>query len=395
MIEGGLDGAASTGLGRLGGALGTRALGGAASRLPSLGSRMPGGSAVKAGGGSSARAAATKSGGSRGGIGGGGGSSARAVDRSSGGGSPQAGSGRRQETDCHSFDPSTRVLLADSSSRPISALNIGDKVAATDPHSGRTEAKRVTQLHLNQDRNLTDVTVRDKSSGKRTVLKTTEHHPFWDTTERRWVDAGQLTPGHRLLVHDDKRLEGDGTGAGMGGGGPGRQVTVTAVRNHTGNQPMHDLTVADTHTYYVLAGDTPVLVHNNDPAFAGRACDVPRLERSAERINGALDPIAQSQRDTVVMSTESGPDLVASGVRDIDPRQRAAMGGSELEARLPGHHAEVTANERAKDLGLHPRALYSYPHAICPACRQYLEEEGYRISPDGMSAVMRTFRKEN
>ncbi|WP_432954152.1 polymorphic toxin-type HINT domain-containing protein [Micromonospora haikouensis] len=70
-------------------------------------------------------------------------------------------------------------------------------MAATDPDSGRTEAKRVTQLHLNQDRNLTDVTVRDKSSGKRTVLKTTEHHPFWDTTERRWVDAGQLTPGHR------------------------------------------------------------------------------------------------------------------------------------------------------------------------------------------------------
>jgi hypothetical protein len=27
---------------------------------------------------------------------------------------------------------------------------------------------------------------------------------------------------------------------------------------------MRDLTVADTHTYYVLAGKTPVLVHNNN-----------------------------------------------------------------------------------------------------------------------------------
>ena len=25
---------------------------------------------------------------------------------------------------------------------------------------------------------------------------------------------------------------------------------------------MHDLTIADTHTYYVVAGATPVLVHN-------------------------------------------------------------------------------------------------------------------------------------
>ncbi|WP_433346316.1 LamG-like jellyroll fold domain-containing protein [Micromonospora sp. CA-111912] len=264
MIEGGLDGALSAGLGRFGGAIGTKALGGAASRLPSLGSRMPGGSAVKAGGGSSARAAATKSGGS-------GGSPARAASRSSGRNSPAPGPARRQEQGCHSFAPSTRVLLADGSSRPISDLNIGDEVAATEPDSGKTEAKRITQLHINQDRDLTDVTVRDTKSGKQTVLKTTQNHPFWDATEQHWVNAGQLKAGHRLLVHDDKRLEGDGTGAGMGGGGPGRQVTITAVHNFTGNQRMHDLTVADIHTYYVLAGTTPVLVHNcGDGGMYGR-----------------------------------------------------------------------------------------------------------------------------
>lgn len=31
-----------------------------------------------------------------------------------------------------------------------------------------------------------------------------------------------------------------------------------------GLRDMRDLTVADTHTYYVIAGDTPVLVHNNN-----------------------------------------------------------------------------------------------------------------------------------
>ncbi|MFI6164720.1 LamG-like jellyroll fold domain-containing protein [Micromonospora haikouensis] len=350
MIEGGLDGAASAGLGRLGGALGTRALGGAANRLPSLGSRMPGGSAVKAGGGSSARAAATKSGGSRGGSGGGGGSSARAVDRSSGGGSPQAGSGRRQEN-CHSFDPSTRVLLADGSSRPISALNIGDKMAATDPNSGRTEAKRVTQLHLNQDRNLTDVTVRDKSSGKRTVLKTTEHHPFWDATERRWVDAGQLTPGHRLLVHDDKRLEGDGTGAGMGGGGPGRQVTVAAVRNHTGNQPMHDLTVADTHTYYVIVGDTPVLVHNcgsGSPDYMDGAHNYTAGGHSVtyKETATAVGSDSRTLRNLANVRNDGMHDVVAHGTRDgyIDLDGEITNGGQLVDAiRANPHYREGQA----------------------------------------------------
>ncbi|GID31902.1 hypothetical protein Abr02nite_68850 [Paractinoplanes brasiliensis] len=296
---------------------------------------------------------------------------------------------------CHSFAPDTRVLMADGTTRPIAEVNVGDKVTTTDPSTGQSSDQQVTLLHANRDRELTDVTVstapaaapRTEGEGKggrstrgptESTLETTAHHPFWDATAGAWVDAAELTPGTSTLVGPDGQIQ-----------------YVTAVHNFTGTEVMRDLTVATTHTYYVLAGTTPVLVHNNDAAFAGRACDVPRLGRSAERINGSLDPIARSQRDTVVMSTDNGPDLVASGVRDIDPRQRAAMGGSELEARLPGHHAEVTANERAKDLGLSPRALSSYPHAICPACRQYLEEEGYRISSDGMSAVMRTFGKEN
>ncbi|WP_328414289.1 HINT domain-containing protein [Micromonospora sp. NBC_00389] len=80
-----------------------------------------------------------------------------------------------------------------------------------------------------------------------TVLYTTQHHPFWDQTNQQWVDAANLTVGHQLRTTD------------------GDTVTVTAVRNHTGAQNMRDLTVADIHTYYVIAGNTPVLVHNCDP----------------------------------------------------------------------------------------------------------------------------------
>ncbi|MEU6205842.1 hypothetical protein ABZ814_19940 [Micromonospora musae] len=42
----------------------------------------------------------------------------------------------------------------------------------------------------------------------------------------------------------------------------GEPVRVTGVRTYPGRQVMHNLTVAETHTYYVAAGSTTLLVHN-------------------------------------------------------------------------------------------------------------------------------------
>ncbi|MFG1954733.1 LamG-like jellyroll fold domain-containing protein [Micromonospora sp. NPDC048830] len=157
-----------------------------------------------------------------------------------GGGAACGAAGRR-----HSFDPKTRVLMADGSSRPIEDVNVGDKVMATEPTTGKSEPKQVTQLHRNDDKDLTDLTVRDQD-GKVTKVETTWHHPFWNATKRKWDDAKDLKPGTKLLVR--------GKGA----------VTVVAVLNKLGAKEMRDLTIADIHTYYVIAGGTPVLVHNNN-----------------------------------------------------------------------------------------------------------------------------------
>ncbi len=154
---------------------------------------------------------------------------------------------------CHSFDPKTPVVLASGQSIAIDKLKVGDKVLATDPQTGRTEAKPVTALHVNLDTDLTDLTVRDHKTGRTTVLKTTQHHPFWDATRKEWVDAAQLRPGDSTLV-DAK----------------GNTSTVTSVQNHIGAATMRDLTVDDIHTYYVLAGETAVLVHNNNGLGACR-----------------------------------------------------------------------------------------------------------------------------
>jgi RHS repeat-associated protein len=236
MIEGGLDGALSAGISKFTGGANRLAKGAAGKALGGTGAAKLAGAGKRAGGG-------------------------RASDER--GGRPEPS--RSTEGGCtpqHSFAPSTRVLMADASTKPIGGITVGDRVAAADPLTGEQAAKRVVALHRNVDRDLTNVTVRNKNTGEITVLNTTQHHPFWDATDQQWTDAGKLRPGHRLLVHDDKRLEGDNTGAGSGGGGPGAEVGVVEVDNFTGREVMRDLTVADLHTFYVLAGGDAVLVHN-------------------------------------------------------------------------------------------------------------------------------------
>ncbi len=44
----------------------------------------------------------------------------------------------------------------------------------------------------------------------------------------------------------------------------GDTVQVQATRHYEKRQRTHNLTVANMHTYYVLAGATPVLVHNSN-----------------------------------------------------------------------------------------------------------------------------------
>jgi RHS repeat-associated protein len=142
-----------------------------------------------------------------------------------------------------SFTANTLVLLADGTHKPISNLRPGDHVAATDPHTGHTTTEGITATHINHDTDLADITVGTPS--QTSTIYTTQNHPFWDLTTNAWVPAGQLNAGDALLSSD------------------GTSIRVVGVRPVTGEQTMYNLTIADTHTYYVIAGDTPVLVHND------------------------------------------------------------------------------------------------------------------------------------
>ncbi|MFE1753228.1 polymorphic toxin-type HINT domain-containing protein [Streptomyces anandii] len=146
--------------------------------------------------------------------------------------------------DICSFTPETKVLMKGGKKKAIADIKPGDRVEAADPSTGKRKGSRKVAARLvHRDHDLVDLTVRLKGGGTRTV-HTTANHPFWDGTAHRWTVAGKLRSGHRLSTAD------------------GRLAVVDHVRVRGGAADMYNLTVEQLHTYYVLAGETPVLVHN-------------------------------------------------------------------------------------------------------------------------------------
>ncbi|MFI1941453.1 polymorphic toxin-type HINT domain-containing protein [Streptomyces purpureus] len=147
----------------------------------------------------------------------------------------------------HSFPPGTPVLLADGRRVAIERVQVGDKVLATEPYTGRTAARPVEQaITTHDDKDFTRLTVR--TVGGPAVLTVTDTHPFWVMDQGRWRDAGEIRRGDTL--RSDK----------------GVALPVVAVSRFTERQTTHDLTVADIHTYYVVAAASGILVHNEDGA---------------------------------------------------------------------------------------------------------------------------------
>ncbi|MEU4728131.1 polymorphic toxin-type HINT domain-containing protein [Streptomyces sp. NPDC023588] len=151
-----------------------------------------------------------------------------------------------------SFSADTPVLLEGGESKPIGEVAIGDRVEAGDPTTGEHIGSReVTALHVNHDDDLIDLTV-STLDGQSTVLHTTAKHPFWDDTRKLWVPAGQLSVGDALETAENTR------------------VHVRGIAVVQGAADMLNLTVDELHTYYVMAGDASVLVHNGGKPEPGQ-----------------------------------------------------------------------------------------------------------------------------
>jgi RHS repeat-associated protein len=212
----------------------------------------------------------------------------------------------------NSFDQNTPVLLADGTTRPIKQVKIGDQVTATDPETETTTAEPVTALHLNQDTDLTDITIHTSTSDP-AVLHTTQHHPFWNDTHNTWTDAADLHPGDKLRTTI------------------GEQVTVTAVRSLTALHPMYNLTINHAHTYYVMAGNMPVLVHNT-PCRTFGFPDVPKVP------------------GVYTITMKDGKVYVGSSASDVHARIHAAFTSAEAAVFQKGYKPSDIANISVNDM---------------------------------------------
>jgi hypothetical protein len=84
-------------------------------------------------------------------------------------------------------------------------------------------------------------------AGPKSITSTADHL-FWDATTHAWTNATDLKLGDQL------NTPGDG------------HATVLTLRRYVATIRTYNLTIDTIHTYYVIAGETPVLVHNTSAA---------------------------------------------------------------------------------------------------------------------------------
>ncbi|MEU3603562.1 polymorphic toxin-type HINT domain-containing protein [Streptomyces sp. NPDC006798] len=270
----------------------------------------------------------------------------------------------------NSFVPGTLVLMADGSTKPIEEVRNGDKVVATDPETGETAIETVTaEIKGEGEKKLVQVTIdTDGAEGSATAVVTaTDGHPFWVPELREWIDATDLAAGDWLRT------------------GAGTLVQITAVERRTAQATVHNLTVSDLHTYYVLAEATPVLVHNCGPEAKAAAQSAPE---------GATMSAAARFRDTGMVST--GYSGHRNGPSYFEPEIDEALGdGGQIAGRGADNCAEIRAcnnliaehgAEFEEQVGrslqlsdiefLTVRTATGAPEAACLSCQSVLVRRG-------------------
>ncbi|SFE57386.1 Pretoxin HINT domain-containing protein [Actinopolyspora alba] len=239
--------------------------------------------------------------------------------------------------------------MADGSREAIEEVELGDRVLATDPETGETGPERVTATITGEgEKQLVEVTVDvdgDRGGATDSVTATGEH-PFWVPNRDEWVDAEDLTAGDRVRTAE------------------GEQRLVTGIRTWTALQRVHNLTINDTHTYYVaLNGHDETLVHNSE---CGQSRFWSTTEYQGQRIyqrDDLVDPALYSAKDTYGRSNLK---RMKQGVAPIGPDGKSVNLHHMLQTQ-DGPIAEVTSTMHLNKPGygiLHWKAGSDIPSGI-------------------------------
>ncbi|GAA3356609.1 polymorphic toxin-type HINT domain-containing protein [Saccharopolyspora gregorii] len=249
----------------------------------------------------------------------------------------------------NSFAPGTRVLLADGRSRAIEQLEAGDLVLAADPASGRDAVEPVSRLITGFGvKRLNRLTIA-AGSGRGTLTATAEH-PFWDPVGRTWVRADELGAATSLAT-------------------PRGFEPVRVV----GNEPVravgtvYNLAIAGTHTFYALAGKTPVLVHNSGcgpiPLGGSDLAQMAKRHRAENSVSPGSN-IAVFEYETGAgpgyLTTKNRPGRHSEGIIDdyirksgIDPASVTRIYSERVPCSMRGFDCAIV-------VGKYPRAEVSF-----------------------------------
>lgn len=210
---------------------------------------------------------------------------------------------------CKCFLAGTDVLMADGTTKDIEDVKLGDEVQATDPETGESGSRKVTRLIVTKgDKYFNELSIATEDGIEK--LTATHEHPFWSPSEHRWIEAGKLRPGMTLLTDD------------------GDTVIVTGNRAFTKRARTYNLTVDDLHTYYVLAGQTPVLVHNSGPWCGVGSAEAQEIIQNAKGYGSGL------KRD----AGHRAPDFVVGDIatKGVTTRLVGGDGVERLLVQMPG-----------------------------------------------------------
>ncbi|MFI7368378.1 polymorphic toxin-type HINT domain-containing protein [Streptomyces sp. NPDC050149] len=225
------------------------------------------------------------------------------------------GRGSRTGNCTQCFLAGTDVLMANGKRKDIEDVQPGDKVMAKDPETGEEGRRAVIRLiRTEDDKHFNELTIAtDKGSE---TLTATHEHPFWSPSEQRWTKAEDLAPGATLLTDTDAT------------------VTVTANRAYSQHATTYNLTVDDLHTYYVLAGNTPVLVHNSSCSTFGF--------KDAPTVPGVY---------TITM--KDGKVYVGSSSTNIHSRLHAAFNSDKAAVKSAGYTTSDISSISVNDMSSH------------------------------------------
>ncbi|MFG3345399.1 RHS repeat-associated core domain-containing protein [Streptomyces sp. NPDC048018] len=242
----------------------------------------------------------------------------------------------------NSFPLGTLVLLADGTVKPIEKVGVGDEVLATDPDGEVTAAKQVdATLVTPDDRDFTTITVAGKNGPEE--LTATDHHRIWSPSEASWVNAGAVKVGMALLSADGEALK------------------TVDVRHFTKEQAAYNLTVRGLHTYYVLAGATPVLVHNDNTVPGWAADELARIQagQGTPRTVSPTDPTQKlyQGRESARHAAKWGPHA-----------QSGFQGSPEWEVPGKGNTYRIVGPNRFGEYGYtDPKVKYA-KITVIPTC---------------------------